>query len=63
MSLIINGLTQSIQLESGLAPSVELNGRLYVGGVPSSLASELAEFPVTSSFKGDFSQIQINGKE
>ena len=63
MALAVNGIRQEIQLASGLAPSVELNGRMYIGGVPTALSNGLSEFPVMQGFKGDFSLVRINGVE
>jgi len=61
MSLTVDSISMSTQLVSGLAPSVELNGRMYFGGIPSNLANSLAEFPVATAFKGDFRRVMING--
>ncbi|XP_065059495.1 laminin subunit alpha-like [Rhopilema esculentum] len=61
MALAVDGIRQEIQLASGLAPSVELNGRMYIGGIPTALSNGLSEFPVTQGFKGDFSLVRING--
>ena len=61
MSLTVDSISMSTQLVSGLAPSVELNGRMYFGGIPSNLANSLAEFPVAIAFKGDFRRVVING--
>eukprot|EP00794_Sanderia_malayensis_P009566 gene9566-10555_t len=60
MVLTVNGMSQSVQLQSGLAPSVELNGRLYVGGVASSMQNSLYEFPVLASFQGGIQTIKVN---
>lgn len=63
MRLDVDRTSLTTQLASGLAPSVELNGRMYFGGVPSSLMSSLAEFPVSMAFKGDFRRVVINNVE
>ena len=63
MRLSIDSTSITTQLASGLAPSVELNGRMYFGGVPSSVVSSLEEFPVSMAFKGDFRRVVINSIE
>ena len=63
MSLTVRGLQSSVLLQSGLAPSVELNGRLYVGGVPPVLLASLGGLPVATGFKGDMNKIKLNELE
>ena len=63
MRLQVDNISMTEQLVTGLAPSVELNGRMYFGGVPTSLSNSLTEFPVSTAFIGDMRRVVINGIE